>query len=52
MTKKAVIEVLLVDESSEETNREIERQIAEELSENLHSIPWAAKVAKTTVRSC
>jgi hypothetical protein len=51
MGKKAVIEVLLVEESTEKTNTEIEKEIREELSENLHVIPWAAKIEKTTVTS-
>jgi hypothetical protein len=51
MVKKAVIEVLLVEESAERTNGEIEKEIREELSENLHVIPWAAKIEKTTVMS-
>jgi len=49
MVKKAIIEVVLVEESSEKTNREIEREISAELSENMHNIPWAAKMEKTTV---
>lgn len=51
MVKKAMIEVLLVEESDEKTNREIEKEILEELTENMHTIPWAAKIEKTTVRS-
>ena len=41
MVKKAIIEITLVDESSEKTNKEIEKEISEELSENMHVIPWA-----------
>jgi hypothetical protein len=51
MTKKAVIEISLVEESSEKTNKKLEREIFEELSENTHLIPWAAKVEKTTIKS-
>lgn len=51
LVKKAMIEVLLVEESDEKTNREIEKEILEELTENMHAIPWAAKIEKTTVRS-
>ncbi len=49
MVKKAIIEIVLVDESSEKTNKEIEREISAELSENLHTIPWAAKMEKMTI---
>jgi hypothetical protein len=49
MVKKAIIEVMLVEESSKKTNKEIEKEISLELSENLHTIPWAAKVEKMTV---
>jgi hypothetical protein len=51
MVKKAVIEVLLVEESAERTNKEIEKEMMDELSENLHAIPWAARIEKTTVTS-
>jgi len=51
MVKKAVIEVLLVEESAERMNEEVEREIFEELSKNLHAIPWAAKLEKVTVTS-
>jgi hypothetical protein len=49
MAKKAVIEVSLVRESAERTNKEIEKEIFEELLENLRMIPWAAKTEKVTV---
>ncbi|MFZ1038324.1 MAG: hypothetical protein WAN53_00385 [Candidatus Bathyarchaeia archaeon] len=49
MVKKAIIEITLVDESSEKTNKEIEKEISEELSENMHIIPWAAKMERMTV---
>ena len=51
MVKKAVIKILLVNESTERTNKEIEREIFEEVSENLRMIPWAAKTEKVTVTS-
>ncbi len=51
MVKKAVIEIVLVEESMERENEEIKKEILEELSENLHSIPWAEKIEKMTVRS-
>lgn len=50
MVKKAVIEVLLVEESAERTNKEIQSDIFGELSKNLHVIPWAAKIKKVTVK--
>ena len=43
MVKKAIIEIILVEESAEETNKEIGREISKELSENLHVIPWVQK---------
>jgi len=49
MVKKAVIEVLLVEESTERTNEDIKREICDELSENLHAIPWAVKIEKLAV---
>lgn len=50
--RKAVIEVLLVEESVERMNKEIEKEIFEELSKNMHVIPWAAKIKKVTVTNC
>lgn len=50
MVKKAIIEVLLVEESIQATNEEIENEIHEELSRNLHMIPWAATLEKVTVK--
>ncbi|MCL6577755.1 MAG: hypothetical protein K6T73_00005 [Candidatus Bathyarchaeota archaeon] len=49
MTKKALIEILLVEESAEKANKEIEKEIRDELSENTHVIPWAAKIEKMQV---
>ena len=51
MVKKAIIEVLLVEENVERTNKDIVNEIWEELSENPHAIPWAAKIEKTIVTS-
>jgi hypothetical protein len=39
MTRNAVIEISLFEESSEKTNKELEREISEELSENTRLIP-------------
>jgi len=51
LVKKALIEVTLVEESTDRTNKEIEKEILEELSENVYAIPWAAKIEKTTVKN-
>lgn len=51
LAKKALIEVTLVEESTDRTNNEIEKEILEELSENVYAIPWAAKIEKTTVKN-
>lgn len=51
MVKKALIEVVLVEESADRTNREIEKEIVRELSDNLYAIPWAANIEKTTVKN-
>jgi hypothetical protein len=47
--KKVTLEVILVEESSKKPNNEIEKEISSELSENLHVIPWAAKLEKMTI---
>jgi len=49
MVKKAIVEIILVEGSAEETNTEIQREISKELSENLHIIPWAAEIEKMTI---
>jgi hypothetical protein len=49
MVKKAIVEIILVEESAEQTNKEIRREISKELSENLHVIPWAAEIEKMTI---
>lgn len=51
MVKKAVIEILLVNESAEKLDEEIREEIFEELSKNLHIVPWATKIEKVTVSS-
>jgi hypothetical protein len=50
MTKKAIIEVTLVNESYQTTNREIEDEIALELLRNLQVIPWAERIEKIRVK--
>ena len=49
MKKKGIINFSLVDESLEMENEEIEKEIRNELAENLHSIPWAAKIDKVEI---
>lgn len=48
-TKKAVIVILLVEESKDVPNKEIEKEIREELSQGLPRIPWCRKVERVTV---
>lgn len=48
--KKAIISIVLVDESLERPNEEIEKEIFESLSKGVPSIPWLAKVEKVTVK--
>lgn len=50
MVKKAVIELILVEESAQRTNKEIEIEIHDQLSKNLHLIPWAATLEKVAVK--
>jgi hypothetical protein len=50
VVKKAVIEVLLVEESVCEANEEIEDEVLEELLK-LSRDPWAAKIEKVTISS-
>jgi hypothetical protein len=50
MIKKVVIEILLVEECAEKSDKEIEKDIVEEFSRNLHLIPWAAKIQKVAVK--
>ena len=49
MSKKVVIEISLVEESSEKTNDEIANEIFKELSEGAAIIPWCGKVKKVVV---
>ena len=46
-TRKALIEISLVEESKERTNEEIEREILRELSTS--SIPWCKKIENVKV---
>ncbi|MFQ6081499.1 MAG: hypothetical protein ACE5OW_07525 [Candidatus Bathyarchaeia archaeon] len=48
-TKKAVIVILLVEESKEIPNKEIEKEIREELSKGWPRIPWCKRVERVTV---
>ncbi len=49
MAKKAIIEISLVEESSEKTNNEIANEIFEFLSEGSSIIPWYKRVEKVFV---
>jgi len=49
LVKKAIIEVSLLEESAEKSNREIEKEIMRELSKEPARIPWLKKVEKVTV---
>jgi hypothetical protein len=49
MRKKAVIEISLVEESSEKTNDEIANEIFKELAEGAAIIPWCGKVNKVVI---
>lgn len=51
MGKKALITVLLVEESADCSAEEIEREIYLELSEEAPKIPWGKEVEKVTVES-
>ena len=46
MVKKAVIVIVLVDESKERSNKELEREILEELVREPTVIPWMKDVEK------
>lgn len=48
MVKKAVIEIALLEESVEVTNKNIEREILDALSEEA-IIPWMKRVEKVTI---
>jgi thiamine pyrophosphokinase len=49
MVKKAIIEISLVDESSEKSNDEIADEIFSEVSEGRTVIPWCKRVEKVIV---
>lgn len=49
MVKKAIIELLLVEESAAKTNKEIEKEIFNEFFEGKLVIPWCKKVERVTV---
>jgi len=48
-TKKAIITILLVEESEEKSNEELEKEIFESLLKSLPMIPWFARVEKVKV---
>jgi hypothetical protein len=49
MVKKAIIEISLVEESTEKANKEIEKEIFNDVSEGRLVIPWCKKVEKVSV---
>jgi len=49
MTKKAVIEISLVNESAENANKTIEKEIFDDLFKDLPKIPWMKQVEKVEV---
>jgi hypothetical protein len=49
MVKKSIIEISLVEESSEKANDEIASEIFDDISEGRTIIPWCKKVEKVTV---
>ena len=49
MFKKAIIEISLVEESSEKTNDEIASEIFNDISEGKTVIPWCKQVEKVAV---
>jgi hypothetical protein len=48
-TKKAIITILLVEESQDKSNEKLEKEILESLRKSLPMIPWFAKVEKVKV---
>lgn len=51
MSKKVLITISLVEESSDYSNEEIEQEIYSELFKELNKIPWAKEIEKVTVES-
>jgi len=49
MSKKVIIVIQLVEESTERKNEEIEKEIVKALSEEVPVIPWLKSVEKVTV---
>jgi len=49
MIRKALIEILLVEEAGERTNDEIGKEILKELTDSPTVIPWCGKVNKVVV---
>ena len=49
MGKKAIIEISLVEESSEKTNDEIANEIFNDICEGRIVIPWCKQVEKVVV---
>jgi hypothetical protein len=49
VARKVIIEISLVEESSEKTNDEIASEIFNEISEGRTVIPWCKQVEKVAV---
>jgi hypothetical protein len=49
MTKKLIIEILLVPESLDKKSAEIESEILKEFNEDFLRIPWSYKIEKVRV---
>jgi hypothetical protein len=49
MTKKAIIEVSLVEECCERSNQEVANEIFKELSEDISIIPWCKQINKVVI---
>jgi len=49
MSRKALIEISLVEESDERTKDEIAKEILKELNDSAAVIPWCGKVNKVVV---
>jgi hypothetical protein len=49
VTKKAIIEISLVEECCERTNQEVANEIFNELSEGKTLIPWCKQINKVVI---
>jgi hypothetical protein len=49
MSKNAIIEISLVEQSLGKTNEEIKKEIYDEISEGRIIIPWCKEIKKITI---